>query len=294
MKKPVFKITITLLFAAALCFLVAPLYSMEVGAVIGGLYLAHSFIAPSIVGTLSLNNTNNMSARESFVTAKKLFYKAFRNQFPQGAAGDAQCMNYVESLKLSQNEIRLEVNLVTTASNFVFGLTPNQQNSTGVTFLTENRLNLQDTFCVNEYGILVAQATGGNPNQDTTFKLNTYGNTQVFAAADAAALDSTFYANGGFQIKCNNDVIMPYRGLWNHYYAPQTQQTAALGAGSPKDQQRGAEDGFITSEPNIVLVGSKNYVPEIVLKAAMASAAANLRCVLIFRGVLAQNSTVVS
>jgi hypothetical protein len=43
-----------------------------------------------------------------------------------------------------------------------------------------------------------------------------------------------------------------------------------------------------------VLIGSKNYVPEIVLKSAMASAAAFLRTVVIFRGILAQNSTVVS
>lgn len=292
MKKPNFSNFNFVLFAAALCFLTIPLFGAEVGVLFGGLGLAVAFVPASASHIVAMNNTNNMSARESFQMAKKLFFKAFRNQFgAPGAGGDQACMNYVESLKLSQNEIRLEVNLATTSSNFVFGLTPNQQNTSGVNFLTENRLNLQDTFCVNEYGILVAQASGNN---DTTFKMNTYGNTQIFAAADAAALDSTFYANGGFQIKCNNDVIVPYRGLWNHYYAPQTQQTAALGAASPKDQQRGAEDGFITAEPNVVLVGSKNYVPEIVLKAAMASAAANLRCILIFRGILAQNSTVVS
>jgi hypothetical protein len=238
-----------------------------------------------------MNNTNNLSARESYIHAKRMFFRAFRDKFAPGAQGDQDCQNWVESLKLSQSEIRVEVNLTTTANNFVFGLTPNQANTSGVQFLTETRLNLQDSLCVNEYGIMVGQASD---NTDTTYKLNTYGNTQVFAAADAAALDSTFYANGGFQVKCNNDVICPNRGLWNHYYVPQTQQTAALGAGSPKDQQRGAEDGFITSEPNVVLIGSKNYIPEIVLKSAMASAAANLRAILVFRGILAQNSTVVS
>jgi len=290
MKNNFLKIGLNFLFAVAIAFLFAPVFGAEISAPVGALYFVYSF-TPSPVGVLAMNNTNNMSARESFNVAKGMFYRAFRDKFPGGVQGDAQCKNFVESLKLSQNEIRLEVNLTTNASSFVFGVTPNQQNTTGVNFLTENRLNLQDSFVVNEYGILVAQTSGNN---DTTYKLNTYGNTQVFAAADAAALDSTFYANGGFQIKCNNDVILPYRGLFNHYYAPQTQQTAALGAGSPKDQQRGAEDGFITSEPNIVLVGSKNYEPQIVLKAALASAAANLRCILIFRGILAQNSTIVS
>lgn len=238
-----------------------------------------------------MNGTNNISARESYQIAKRVFERAFRDKFQEGPAGDQKAKQFVDGLKLSQSEVRLEVNLAITSNSFIFGLTPNQANTSNVQFGTENRLNLQDSLCVNEYGIFVAQATGNN---DTTFQLNTYGNSQRFAAADAAALNSTFYSNGGFQMKCNNDMIVPYRGLFNHWYKPQTQMTTALGAGSPDDQIRGVEDGFATMEPNIILIGSKNYVPEIVLKAAMASAAAHLRCVLIFRGILAQNSTVVS
>jgi hypothetical protein len=235
-----------------------------------------------------MNNSNNISARMSYDNAKQLFFQAWISSFNNN---DRACWDYVNSRKLSQSEIRLEVNLTTTASIFSFGLTPNQTNTTNVVFPTENRLNLQDSLVASEYGIFVAQTTG---NTDTTFKLHTYGNTQDFAAADAAALDSDFYSNGYFQVKVNNDVVAPYRGLFNHWYIPQTQQTAALGAGSPKDQIRGAEDGFITSEPNLLLIGSKNYVPQIVLPGNLASAAANLRCVLIFRGILAQNSTVVN
>lgn len=235
-----------------------------------------------------MNNTNNQSARESFRTARDTLFNAWLGSFK----GDVKATwDYVNNRKLSQHEIRLEVGLNTTNNRFTFGVTPNQANSSNVIFATENRLNLQDTLVVSEYGIFVAQTSG---NTDTTYILNTYGNTQVFAAADAAALDSTFYSNGSFTTKVNNDVIIPYRGLFNHWYKPQTQQTAALGAGSPKDQLRGAEDGFVTQEPNLLLIGSKNYVPEIVLGAALASAAANLRCILIYRGILAQNSTVVN
>lgn len=235
-----------------------------------------------------MNNTNNFSARASFEKARQFFINAWLGNF----GGDLQkTADYVDGLKLSQNEIRLEVNLTTTNTQFKFGLTPNQQNTTNVQFLTENRLQMQDSFVANEYGIFVAQTTGNN---DAAYNLRTYPNTQEFAAADVAALQSTFYSNGGFRMTCNNDVIMPYRGLFNHLYRPQTQQTAALGAGSPADQIRGSEDGMVTLEPNILLIGSKGYVPEIVLPAALASAAANLRCVLVFRGVLAQNSTSVS
>jgi hypothetical protein len=282
-----FKIVFAVLFSFALAVLSAPLVGTEVATVIGAGSFALQFV-PAPVHVLGMNNTNNNSARDSFIRAKEIFFAAFLSNFKMDRAA---CMEYVNSLKLSQSEIRLEVNLLTTNNSFVFGVLSNQSNSNNVQFATESRLNQSDTLCVNEYGIYVGLAANNN---DTAYTLNTYGNTQVFAAADAAALDSTFFSNGGFQITANNDVVAPYRGLFNHWYKPQTQQTAALGAASPKDQIRGAEDGMITMEPNILLIGSKNYQPQIVLKSAMASAAANLRCVLIMRGILAQNSTVVS
>jgi hypothetical protein len=235
-----------------------------------------------------MNNTNNISARQTFDNARQTLYNAWINSF----GGDsAACWNWVNNRKLSQHEVRLEVELNITNNRFVFGVTSNQDNSTGVVFNTETRLTLQDSLVVSEYGIFVAQPTS---RTDTTYTLNTYGNTQVFAAADAAALDSTFYSNGSFTTKVNNDVIIPNRGLFNHWYIPQTQSTAAPGPGSPKNQIRGAEDGMITQEPNLLLIGSKNYVPEIVLPGALASAAAFLRCILIYRGILAQNSTVIN
>jgi hypothetical protein len=235
-----------------------------------------------------MNNTNNLSARASFDNAKKVLYNSW---IPSFGNNSKACMDWVEGRKLSQTEIRVEVGLNTTNNRFVFGLTPQQSNSTNIVYNTENRLNLQDSLVVSEYGIYVAQPTSAT---DTAYILNSYGNTQIFAAADAAALDSTFFCNGYFQVKVNNDVVIPYRGLFNHWYKPQTQQTAAIGAGSPKDQLRGAEDGQITQEPNLLLIGSKNYVPEIVLPAALTSAASFLRCILIYRGILAQNSTVIN
>lgn len=235
-----------------------------------------------------MNNTNNYSARMSFDVARDILFNAWVGSFQGNAAA---CRDWVNGRKLSQHEIRLEVELNIQNNRFAFGVTPNQSNSTNVIFNTENRLMLQDSLIVAEYGIFVAQPAS---RTDTAYTLNSYGNTQVFAAADAAALDSTFYSNGYFSTKVNNDVVIPYRGLFNHWYKPQTQQTAALGAGSPKDQLRGAEDGFVTQEPNLLLIGSKNYVPEIVLPSALASAAAFERVILIYRGVLAQNSTVIN
>src|SRR5690349_9765639 len=156
-----------------------------------------------------MNNTNNLTARMSFDNAKKTIYESWLDSFGKDSK---RCWEWVNGRKLSQHEIRLEVQLNTTSNRFVFGVTPNQANSTNVIFNTENRLTLQDSLVVSEYGIFVAQPTS---QTDTTYILNTYGNTQVFAAADAAALDSTFYSNGYFSTKVNNDVIIPYRGLFN-------------------------------------------------------------------------------
>lgn len=283
----------SLLFAIVLTLLLAPLFGEVVALGIGSLMFVVSFFTFKPSASLGLNTTNNFTAREAYTTAKKMFWKAFRDKFPMGAGGDSDCANFVESLKLSQSEIRLEVKLDALRNTFVFGVTPNQANTNNIQFNTERRLQLQDSLCVNEYGVFV-----GNPaaDDDTAWKLRTYGNIVDFTAATTAlSLDSTFYSHGHLQVNANNDVVIPYRGLFNHLTKNQTQQTAALGAASPNDQIRGAEDGFITAEPNLVLIGSKNYVPQIILPASLTiDAADHPRAVIIFRGVLAQNSTVVS
>jgi len=227
----------------------------------------------------------------SYDTAKQVLYDSWIGE--NGFNGDSKkCWEWVNSRKLSQGETRHEVGLNTANTVFTFAVTNTDQNSDGLIFKTERRLRLQDSLIVSEYGILVAQTTGAV--NDTAFKLHTYGNTTDFAAADAAALNTTFYSNGFFSMGVNNDTIIPYRGVVNHMYVPQTQQTAAAGPASPFDQYRGAEDGFITQEPNIYLIGSKGYVPTITLAGALASAATGVRAILIFRGILAQNSTVIN
>lgn len=239
-----------------------------------------------------MNNTNNISGRASYKIAKEVMYNAMIDKFAEKRWSEAQGRQWVDNLKWSQGEVRLECELAANTTNFRFGLTQNQANTTGVPFNTENRLTMQDTLVCNEIGLFVA-APGSQ--QDTSFKLRTYGNPIDFTTAGAAAaIDETLYSNGYLRVGVNNDVVIPYRGLWNFAYRPQTQQTAAIGAGSPDDQVRGAEDGFVTMEPNLFLIGSKGYIPEIIIPGALAAVQQYSRMVLIFRGPLAQNSTVVS
>lgn len=243
-----------------------------------------------------MTSQNNQAGRMVYENAKRVFFDAWIDAFMKAnnsnvVAARAACQRYVDSLKLAPSEIRLETTLDTVNSVFTFGVTPNQANNAGVVFKTEKRLQMQDNLVVSEYGIYVAQTAG---QTDTAFDLNTYGNGNVFTVADAAALNTTFYSNGQFTLKVNNDVIIPSRGLVNHKYIPQTQQIAALGAAAVHSQFRGAEDGVICMEPNFLLSGQKNNVPQVVLDGALASMAANARVILIFKGLLAQNSTVVS
>ncbi len=235
-----------------------------------------------------MNNTNNASARMSFDIARQLLFNAWIESFKFDIE---KCWNWVNGRKLSQGEIRLEVELNINSTIFTFGVNENQKSSTGVIFNTEKRLPLQDSLIASEYGLFVGAPAS---RVDTEWELRTYGNTGDFTAAQVAAINGTLFSNGSLELKVNNDVIIPYRQLFNHWYRPQTQQTAALGPASPQDQIRGAEDGMITYEPNILFIGTKNYVPSILLPAAMAAVAEFQRAILIYRGVYAQNSTSVN
>lgn len=246
-----------------------------------------------------MNNTNNYTAEIAYAKARQIYFDSFIGTFREKAMNPANKItdpvqatwDWVNSLKMSQSEIRLECGLSANATMFKFGLTEKQNSTSGEQFNTEQRLNMQDTLVANEYGIFVAKTAS---DTDTEFELKTYGNFVNFTAAAAAALNGTLYTNGSFSIMCNGDLIYPYRGLVNHIYKPQTQQTSALGVGSPADQIRGAEDGYITLAPNLLLIGQKGYQPVINLKSNLSTVDANSRVILIFRGVLAQNSTSVS
>lgn len=244
-----------------------------------------------------MNNTNNISARSSYENARKMFWKALRDKFPDGPDGDNKCTKWVNSLILTQGAIRLEVQLNATNNVFTFGVTPNQSNTNNIVFNTERRLPLQDSICVTEMSMYVMRPidSSGTPIvTGTNQMLRTYGNTQDFSAAAAQALDSVLYSHGDFTFKANNYVYVPYRPLRDFWYKPQTQQTGALGTGSPGDQIRGVEDAMVTCEPNLVYIGTANNIPQIELPTNLPAVDSFTRVVMIGSGPYAQNSTSVN
>jgi len=217
---------------------------------------------------------DNIQGRMIYDNSKKALYRAF------AGVKDLD----INTFKLTQSYIRLEQPLVAGQTLYTFPLLANQ----GATFNTEQRLNLQDSFVISEIGMFVAGPTSAT---DTTFKLFAYPNFFLFAA-NSAPMQALY--NGKLNISVNNNTILPAWDLQRHWCTNQVQQNAAIAAAVFADQYNGNTDGYYPCEPNIVLVGSKNYQITVQLPAGVATVNANSRLIFNFRGILAQNSTVVS
>jgi len=231
---------------------------------------------------------NSIAARDDFNIAAKIFNNAFN---PFVLSNGQQNPNYnpnfdaVTAFRLSQSTLRLEQPTSIASTLYNFPVLVNIQNQAQA-FNTEIRLQQQDSFVPTHIGFFLALP---GSTTDTTFKLMTYANP--FILTNAAQMQA--YYNGTLSIMINNVQYTQKWDLWRHWQTNQTQQTAALGAGSPEDQYLGSDDGFYPMQPFILLIGSQNIQLNINIPAAPTAVDANSRLVVMLRGILAQNSTVV-
>lgn len=220
---------------------------------------------------------SNIDQRLVFENARAAIVKAFD--------GDESVL---QTAILTQGDLRFEQALVAGTTLYTFE-TLNQANANNTNL--EDRLRLQDAFVISAIKICTGAPSSAT---DNTFLPDTYPNTQKYLAGTAAALNA-FWNAGNFSISVNGQIILPKWAVARHYNAPMTQQTAALGAASPMDQDAGAVDGWYPVEPNISLIGQKNSLLYINIKGAgLTSVQAFSRAIVMVRGVLAQNLTVVS
>lgn len=238
-----------------------------------------------------LNTKNPVAARMGYQQVRQQIFDAWIKSF----GGDVtRCWDYVDSLKLAPNTVRLENVLSPNTANYTFGVTPQQANNSGVQYRTEKRLNQTDTLIVTSYGILVGLPLTNDPN-DVNWSLRTFANPLEFGTADAKLINDVIYSNSNLKVTVNNDILIPSADVFQNLFIPETQATSAPGAGSPLTEITGAEDGFVAVEPNIYLVGPRNSVLEVILPSSMtALAATNARIAIVLRGYLAQNSTVMA
>ena len=218
---------------------------------------------------------NNIDARMVFDNAHNLLNEAF-----PGLKG----RDILQVCKLTQSTYRLEQPLVAGTTNYQFPVLANQQ----VFSNTEKRLNQQDSAVIYSIGLFAGAPAS---SVDAAFTLDSYPNPIKYAA-NAIPLNS-LWNGSNLSFTVNNDILLPNWDAWKHFNAPQTQQTAAIGAGSPQDEQNG-ETGFYPMEPNIIMIGSKNNVINLTLAQGITTVLENSRVIILLRCITAQNSTVVS
>jgi hypothetical protein len=191
---------------------------------------------------------------------------------------------------LTMSDLILEQALSTTLTQYTFPVLSNDNGPSGTRFNTEQRLNQQDVFIASSWGVFLEAPSS---TVDATFIVHTYPNPVAFPTG-TAALEVIY--NSYCKIAVNNTVILPYWSLSRHRYVPQTQKTTAAANvnGNAYDQIDLSQDGFHPVEPNILFVGSKGYQIQVILPEGISALDANTRLRIHYRGVLAQNATIIT
>jgi hypothetical protein len=214
-------------------------------------------------------NQNPATARLGYEYAKKVVQDAGYSD--------------VDSI-LTQSDLILERQLVTTSNIYEFPVLDTQQGASGPAFNTERRLKLQDAFIGSSIGMFPEKPTSA---VDTTFIPQTYPNDQVFASANTATSLNTVY-NGYINISMNGTILVPFWSCQKHRHVPQTQQSATVTAA----QVDLDFDGFVSLEPNIIFQGTKNMIVQLILPAGLVAVETFERWRIHYRGYLAQNCTI--
>ena len=188
-------------------------------------------LVPKQAGVLS---ANGIEARDDFQNVTAIFDRAFNPKFVFDTGSNKWIANpaynplwdAVSAFRLTQQTLRMEQPMVAGSNVYSFPILNNIQNQ-AQQFNTEIRLTQQDTFVPTHifFGLEYPGST-----TDTTFVPKTYPNTQL----STQPVQETAYYNGTLVILVQNVRYTNNWDLWRHYKINQTQQTAALGAGSPE------------------------------------------------------------
>jgi hypothetical protein len=191
---------------------------------------------------------------------------------------------------LTQSDLRLEQAVSATKTSYQFAILNNNNGPSGTLFNTEIRLTQQDSFVASQMGFYLGLPSSAT---DATFILHAYPSPAVFTTSHAAA--EVLY-NSVLAIMVNNVNVLPVLSLGRFRAVPQSQQVApaANQNGIAQDQIDLSSDGKMPVEPNILFIGSKGNIITVTLPAVVATVDANMRMILWFGGVLAQNSTIIT
>jgi hypothetical protein len=223
---------------------------------------------------------NGIAARLDYQNGVDIFRQAYA-----GVIRDGKQVDVVEEFLLTQSDLQLEQPVLAGTQQYNFPVMVNIQSANNNQFNTEIRLKNQDTFLPQYVGLFLAYPSS---NLDTTWRPKTYPNPVIdvnFAATEG------LYA-GAINIMVNNRNYITNWKTSRHLVVPFTQQTAALGPASPEDQFDGADMGFYPMQPYVIISGSSNMQITVQLPAPIATVSEFQRLVLVFRGIIAYNSTI--
>lgn len=216
------------------------------------------------------------------VTGARLVYANAKNTLLRNRLNPATAV-------LTQSYLRFEANISATQTQYNLDVLVND--NTNPSFITQQKLNLQDSFISSDCGVFIG-VPSTSATTDAKVKLYSYPDVTAFTASVATDLRALY--NGAMSLTVNQRVIVPSWDLMRHYKAPIMQTgfvPAPVTAGNIQNSDDLASDGFYPVEPNIVFVGSKKNQLQITVPQAIATFPSNSRIVVIFRGLLAQNST---
>lgn len=191
---------------------------------------------------------------------------------------------------LSQSYLRFEVALSTSQTQYTFDTLVNENTNTN--YVTQQKLNLQDSFLISRIGFFVGIAATGNASE-TVVPLYTYPDPAKFSTANAATSLETLY-NGVMTYTVNQRQIVTGWDLYKHKVAPITQSGYLPYSTSTMvtaNSTNFASDGYYPVEPNLILIGSKKNTITVTLDGTLAAVQNYSRLVMVCQGILGQNCT---
>lgn len=231
----------------------------------------------------------------------------------------------VEGANPAWSYLRLECPLASGVTQFQF---PTLQNQTYNGFNqnpTEQRLALQDNFVVGSklFGFYLWNTVTNKPgsqvitgftlyNQPIGYQWGTNNNSlSGIPPITLNGLQNEFWNSGWFRYSFDYKVLIPRWDTLQHLFIQRTQATlftgstaaTSLGYGPQIPNLNGLSDGWVPMEPNIIISGAKNS--EIYFNLPFSMSYADLgwegaqiadgtlqpRLVVMYRGVLLQNTT---
>lgn len=196
---------------------------------------------------------------------------------------------------LTQSTLRLEQALIVGRTTYTFGvLTSDLGSANSQPTTTEVRLRQQDSFITSNIAFRLGEPAALN---DATYIDTSYPSPFIFdAVGEAAALEVLY--KGQLKITVNGVVIVPTLHMGRFRFVPVTQAVAAAANqnGIAYDAIDNSCDGVMIMEPNVTLIGSKGNIIEISLPNGITviGTAGFTRMIMEYRGLLAQNSTIIT